>query len=86
MSSFELSACRFYRNFAAFNSRRPGTAGSLQALVNGTLINTTNSFAYTSQTLPPASLIATVRNLKIFLEDLVSPATDLQEGQLLSIA
>ena len=58
----------------------------MQALVNGTLIPTTNTFAYTTQTLLPASVIATVRNLNIFLEDQSPAAADYQEGQLLSIA
>lgn len=58
----------------------------MQALVNGTLVPTTNTFAYTTQALPPASVIATVRNLNIFTEDQSTLATDYQEGQLLSIA
>ena len=58
----------------------------MQALVNGTLVPTTNTFGYTTQALPPASVIATVRNLNIFTEDQSTLATDYQEGQLLSIA
>ena len=76
--------CRFYRDFAAFNDRAPGTAGSLQALLNGTLVPTSNSFAYTTQPLPPASIIATVRNLNVTLEEPTS--ADYSEGRLLSIA
>lgn len=79
-----MLGCRFYRDFAAFNDRAPGTSGSLQALLNGTLVPTTNSFAFTSQPLPPASVIATVRNLNVTLEE--STSVDYSEGRLLSIA
>ena len=69
-----------------FNDQAPGTAGSLQAQLNGTLISTTNSYAFTTALLPPAKVTAIVRNLDVFLEDLNSTAADYQEGQLLSIA
>ena len=79
-------ACSFHRDFSVFNDQAPGTAGSLQAQLNGTLIPTTNSYAFITARLPPAKVTATVRNLDVFLEDLNSTVADYQEGQLLSIA
>ena len=81
-----IYACSFYRDFSAFNDKVPGTAGSLQAQLNGTIIPTTNTYAHVTARLPPASVTAVVRNVDVFLEDLTSTATDYQEGQLLSIA
>ena len=78
--------CSLYRDFSAFNSLAPGSAGSLQAQLNGTIIPTTNSYAFITAKLPPASVIAIVRSVDLFLEDLDSTAADYQEGQLLSIA
>ncbi|DBA74581.1 TPA: hypothetical protein ACH3X2_009453 [Trebouxia sp. C0005] len=80
------SATSFYRDFSAFNDKVPGTAGSLQAQLNGTIIPTTNAYAYVTARLPPARVTAVVRNVDVFLEDLTSTAADYQEGQLLSIA
>ncbi|KAL0035306.1 hypothetical protein WJX77_000193 [Trebouxia sp. C0004] len=80
------SATSFYRDFSAFNEKVPGTAGSLQAQLNGTIIPTTNAYAYVTARLPPARVTAIVRNVDVFLEDLTSTAADYQEGQLLSIA
>ena len=79
-------ACSFYRDFSAFNDKVPGTAGTLQARLNGTIIPTINAYAYVTARLPPASVTAIVRNVDVFLEDLTSTAADYQEGQLLSIA
>ncbi|DBB14474.1 TPA: hypothetical protein ACH3X3_004761 [Trebouxia sp. C0006] len=80
------SATSFYRDFSAFNDKVPGTAGTLQAQLNGTIIPTINAYAYVTARLPPASVTAIVRNVDVFLEDLTSTAADYQEGQLLSIA
>ena len=81
-----ICACSFYRDFSTFNNKMPGTAGSLQAQLNGTIIPTTNAYAYVTARLPPARVTAIVRNVDVFLEDLTSTAADYQEGQLLSIA
>jgi len=81
-----VSDYSFYRDFGAFNDQAPGTAGTLQAQLNGTVISTTNSYAFTTARLPPASVTAIVRNVDIYLEDLDSTAADYEEGRLLSIA
>lgn len=79
-------SCSLSRDFSAFNNRPPGSSGSLQAQLNGSLIPTTNSFAFTTARLPPATVTAFLRTTALFLEDLNSTAFDYQEGQLLSIA
>ena len=79
-------SCSLYRDFSAFNSLPPGSSGSLQARLSGTSIPTTNSYAFTTARLPPASVIAIVRNVDLFLEDLDNTTADYRDGQQLSIA
>ena len=79
-------SCSLYRDFSAFNSLPPGSSGSLQARLNGASIPTTNSYAFTTAQLPPASVVAIVRNVDLFLEDLDNTTADYREGRQLSIA
>lgn len=77
--------CSLSRDFGAFNSLPPGSNGSLQARLNGTSIPTTNSYAFTTARLPPASVKAIVRSVDLFLEDLDNTTADYREGQQLSL-